>query len=101
MKKELSPKQILALPCPTCGAAPGERCELSTGQPRDNPHVDRQKIEATGGTEHSQLLVCAITAQGWPQQELSSSAERSLLGSTAPISVHKFPQKKHSISRKI
>jgi hypothetical protein len=43
-KKELSPKQMLALTCPTCGAAPGERCELSTGQPRDNPHVDRRLI---------------------------------------------------------
>jgi hypothetical protein len=46
MKKELSPKQILALPCPTCGAAPGEKCELSTGQPRTEPHRDRRLIAA-------------------------------------------------------
>jgi hypothetical protein len=44
MKKELSPKQILAIRCPTCGAAPGEKCELSTGQARNNPHLDRRWI---------------------------------------------------------
>ena len=31
----------LAVRCPTCGAKPGERCELATGQPRINPHRDR------------------------------------------------------------
>jgi hypothetical protein len=44
MKKELSPKMILAIRCPTCGAAPGEKCELSTGQPRNNPHIDRRWV---------------------------------------------------------
>jgi hypothetical protein len=44
MKKELSPKQILAVRCPTCGAAPGEKCELSTGQTRNSPHRDRRLI---------------------------------------------------------
>jgi len=45
MKKELSPKQqVLAIPCPTCGAAPGEKCELSTGQPRTDSHRDRRVI---------------------------------------------------------
>ena len=39
--KELRPKQILAVRCPSCGAAPGEKCELSTGQPRTSPHRDR------------------------------------------------------------
>jgi len=28
--------------CPTCGAKPGEKCELSTGQPRNTPHRDRR-----------------------------------------------------------
>jgi hypothetical protein len=42
--KELSPKQVLAVRCPTCGAAPGEKCELSTGQPRTNPHRDRRLV---------------------------------------------------------
>jgi len=32
----------LAVRCITCGAKPGERCELSTGLPRTNPHRDRR-----------------------------------------------------------
>jgi hypothetical protein len=40
--KELNPKQVLTVRCPTCGAAPGEKCELTTGQPRTNPHRDRR-----------------------------------------------------------
>jgi hypothetical protein len=39
--RELSPKQVLAVRCPTCGAASGEKCELSTGQPRTSPHRER------------------------------------------------------------
>jgi hypothetical protein len=42
--KELSPKQMLAVRCPTCGAAPGEKCELGTGQSRTNPHRDRRLV---------------------------------------------------------
>ncbi len=44
MKKELSVKKALAVRCPTCGAAPDEKCELSTGQPRTDPHRDRRVI---------------------------------------------------------
>ena len=44
MKREPSLKQILAVRCPTCGAAPGKRCELTTGQPRTEPHRDRRLI---------------------------------------------------------
>jgi hypothetical protein len=33
---------ILAIRCPTCGAKPGEKCELSTGQPRTTPHRERR-----------------------------------------------------------
>ncbi len=35
------PQKALKVRCPTCGAAPGERCELSTGLPRTEPHRDR------------------------------------------------------------
>jgi len=28
--------------CPTCGAGLGEKCELTTGQPRKTPHRDRR-----------------------------------------------------------
>jgi hypothetical protein len=44
MRKQLSPKQVLAVRCPTCGAGPGQKCELSTGQPRMNPHLNRRLI---------------------------------------------------------
>lgn len=35
-------EQIQAVPCPTCGAEPGEKCELNSGQPRIEPHRDRR-----------------------------------------------------------
>jgi len=39
-------KKVHAMHCPTCGAGPGEKCELSTGQPRTTPHRDRRLIAA-------------------------------------------------------
>jgi hypothetical protein len=44
MKNELSVKQALTVRCPTCGAKPGEKCELTTGEPRTDPHRDRRLI---------------------------------------------------------
>jgi len=44
--RDLTPKQLLLLRCPTCGAKPGEKCELATGQPRVNPHRDRRLVTA-------------------------------------------------------
>ena len=41
-KKELTRKQLSSVPCPTCGAAAGERCELHSGGPRSEAHVDRK-----------------------------------------------------------
>jgi hypothetical protein len=38
-------KLSLSVPCPTCGAAPGQKCELNSGQPRTAPHRDR-RLEA-------------------------------------------------------
>ncbi len=40
--KELTPKQVLSVPCTTCGAAIGEACELHTGAMRSEPHRDRK-----------------------------------------------------------
>lgn len=48
--RELTPKQILAVPCSTCGAAVGEVCELHTGAPRTEPHRDR-KLSAAEAVE--------------------------------------------------
>ncbi len=39
-------EQALTVRCPTCGAKPGEKCELSTGQPRTEPHRDRRLAAA-------------------------------------------------------
>src|SRR5260370_27125934 len=36
------PEQVLAVRCPTCGAAPGEECKLAVGSPRTKPHRDRR-----------------------------------------------------------
>jgi hypothetical protein len=44
IKKERSTKDALTVRCPTCGAKPGEKCELSTGLPRTDPHRDRRVI---------------------------------------------------------
>ncbi|SPF41883.1 hypothetical protein SBA1_400028 [Candidatus Sulfotelmatobacter kueseliae] len=48
--RELTPKQILSVPCTTCGAAVGEVCELHTGAPRTEPHRDR-KLSAADAVE--------------------------------------------------
>jgi len=44
--KELTPKQILSVPCDTCGAAIGETCELHSGAARTEPHRDRKLFAA-------------------------------------------------------
>jgi hypothetical protein len=48
--KELTPEQILSVPCTTCGAAIGEACELHTGAARTEPHRDR-KLSAAEAVE--------------------------------------------------
>jgi hypothetical protein len=48
--KELTPKQILSVPCPTCGESTGEACELHTGALRNEPHRDR-KLSAVEAVE--------------------------------------------------
>jgi hypothetical protein len=44
MKREVNPQKALTVRCPTCGAKPGEKCELTTGQPRAEPHRDRRLL---------------------------------------------------------
>ena len=48
--KELTLKQIASVPCPTCGAATEEPCELHTGARRSEPHRDR-KLSAAEALE--------------------------------------------------
>jgi len=40
--KELTKRQIESVPCPTCGAASKEACELHSGALRSEPHGDRR-----------------------------------------------------------
>ena len=42
-------KLALSVRCPTCGAKSGEKCELSTGQPRTDPHRDRRIVAKDEG----------------------------------------------------
>jgi hypothetical protein len=44
--RDLAKDQLLSVPCPTCGAAIKERCELNTGDPRNEPHRARKLIAA-------------------------------------------------------
>ncbi len=39
---ELNAKQLLSVPCPTCGVDAGQRCVLHSGALRSEPHVDRR-----------------------------------------------------------
>jgi hypothetical protein len=39
---EGTPKQILAIPCPACGAKRGEKCELNSSQLRNTARRDRR-----------------------------------------------------------
>ncbi len=48
--KALTLKQIHSVPCPTCGAASEEPCELHTGALRTEPHRDR-KLSAAEAVE--------------------------------------------------
>ena len=38
------PKKILTFRCPTCGAAPGEKCELTSGHSHNDPHREMRSM---------------------------------------------------------
>jgi hypothetical protein len=44
--RNLSLEQTLSVPCPTCSAQIGERCELAAGGVRVEPHRDRKLAAA-------------------------------------------------------
>lgn len=46
----MTPRLLLAVPCPTCGAAAGKGCLLHSGQPRNELHIDR-KLSAIEAVE--------------------------------------------------
>jgi hypothetical protein len=40
--EDLTPKLLLAVPCPSCGVAAGDRCLLHAGGFRNELHIDRK-----------------------------------------------------------
>ncbi len=51
--KDLTPEEILSVPCTTCGASIGEVCELNTGLPRTEAHRDRKLLAAEAAEKKS------------------------------------------------
>ena len=57
--RELTPAQLISVPCPTCGARRKQKCTLSTGKLRKNPHRDRRLAAsdaATGYRENRRFI---------------------------------------------
>jgi len=48
--KDLTPKQVSSIPCPTCGVPAGEQCLLQSGALRSAPHIER-KLSAAEALE--------------------------------------------------
>lgn len=44
MKKKSLSERAMDVRCPTCGAGRGEKCELTSGQQRNEPHLYRRLI---------------------------------------------------------
>jgi hypothetical protein len=56
--KELTSRQLFSVPCPRCGAATGNICELHSGGLRFEPHLDR-KLSAVETVERKRMHVDA------------------------------------------
>jgi len=84
-RKKPTLKQLQAVRCPTCGAAPGEKCELVTGQPRTESHRDRREIAAEKGTSAKKRRVCDENPKLNPCVFIDKPA-RAIYERTAPIS---------------
>ena len=39
---DMTPRLLLAVPCPSCGAAAGKGCLFRSGRPRSELHIDRK-----------------------------------------------------------
>jgi hypothetical protein len=72
---KVSEKQVLSVRCPTCGAKPGEKCELSTGQARTDPHRDR-RLAAAEKVVQIRRLFAGEGARATLDQRFPSSAAR-------------------------
>jgi hypothetical protein len=59
---KIAKKNTLAIRCPTCGAKPGEKCELATGQPRTEPHQDRCPARRTNNFSASRNAITNLAS---------------------------------------
>ena len=73
--KELTAKQILSVPCPTCGAATGDACELHTGALRTEPHPDRN-LSAAEAVETVQQTRTALKPSPKARINILGSSEQ-------------------------
>jgi hypothetical protein len=85
MQKELSLTKSLTVQCPTCGAAPRQKCELNSGQPRTDPHHDRVYEQRRSGsiTARAELQIpqpIALIGRLDPQWLLRKKDKLSPLG---------------------
>ena len=68
--KKVTLKQVHLVSCPSCGVGPGEKCELTMGQARTEPHRDRRlaaaEVNAAPAKPDDQLTnhSAAMTKQG-------------------------------------
>ena len=60
--KDLTPDQILAVHCQTCGAQPGEPCQLHSGGLRNEPHRNRKlsAADVEAPSPEARLPFCEI-----------------------------------------
>jgi hypothetical protein len=49
-EKDLTPEELISVPCPICGVYAGPSCILYSGDLRSGPHVD-QKLAAAEAIE--------------------------------------------------
>jgi hypothetical protein len=59
----LTPIQLSSVPCPSCGAATGQLCELHSGGLRVEPHLDR-KLAAAEAVETKRMHVVSESRRG-------------------------------------
>jgi hypothetical protein len=96
MKRLRPAKKLPALSFRTCGSKPPEKCELNSGQPRNEPHVDRG-----AGENEMWINPHAIISgwkdsgdyggNGWNLQTVSAQASRYLELADIAIGRKKLP----------
>jgi hypothetical protein len=67
--EKLTPKQILSVRCPMCGAKPKQPCTASTGHPSAKTHLDRDLAAAKharpeGPVDALLRILKAMTSRG-------------------------------------